>query len=69
MAEERLNRIKEVLVIQGKVKNGLLNKLVRVPIRLQVFVTINSTSPKDLKIIADVLEVDVRELLVPSRED
>lgn len=66
---ERINRIKEVLVIQGKTQKWLAEKLEKS--RTSVASMCNNKSQphlKDLKRIAKVLDVDIRELLVPTKK-
>lgn len=65
---ERLNRIKEVLVIKGIAQKELAEKLGKNPNTVYSFCN-NKTQPhiKDLKRIADILDVDIRELLVSTK--
>ncbi|NQY08660.1 MAG: helix-turn-helix transcriptional regulator [Flavobacteriales bacterium] len=62
---ERLNRIKELLVIRNMSQKELAAKLDIKPNAVNKICN-NKTQPhiKDLKKIADVLEVSMRELLV-----
>ena len=62
---ERLNRIKELLVIRNMSQKELAAKLDIKPNAVNKICN-NKTHPhiKDLKKIADVLEVSMRELLV-----
>lgn len=65
---ERINRIKEVLVIQGKSQVWLAEKLGKSTTAVAAMCN-NRTQPhlKDLRKIAFVLDIDVRELLVPTK--
>ena len=65
---ERINRIKEVLVIQGKSQVWLAEKLGKSTTAVAAMCN-NRTQPhlKDLKKIAFVLDIDIRELLVPTK--
>lgn len=64
---ERINRIKEVLVINGISQKELAEKLGKNPNTIASICN-NKTQPhlKDLKTIAEILKVDIRELLVPT---
>ena len=64
---ERINRIKEVLVIKGMSQKELAVALGRNPNSVAAICN-NKAQPhlKDLKRIAEILEVDIRELLVPT---
>lgn len=66
---ERINRIKEILVIQGKTQIWLSQKLGRTTTAITSMCN-NKTQPhlKDLKRIARILDVDIRELLVPTKD-
>jgi transcriptional regulator with XRE-family HTH domain len=66
---DRINRIKEILVIQGKSQIWLSEKLGRSTTAITSMCN-NKTQPhlKDLKRIAKILDVDIRELLVPTKE-
>ena len=66
---ERINRIKEVLVAKGKSQKELAAKLGKNPNTIASMCN-NKSQPhlKDLKVIAQILEVDIRELLVPTME-
>jgi len=66
---ERINRIKEVLVIQGKSQVWLAEKLGKSTTAIAAMCN-NRTQPhlKDLKKIAFVLDIDIRELLVPTKQ-
>lgn len=65
---ERINRIKEVLVIKGMSQKTLAEKLNRSTTTIASICN-NKTQPhlKDLKAIALILDVDIRELLVPTK--
>jgi DNA-binding XRE family transcriptional regulator len=65
---ERINRVKEILVIQGKTQLWLAEKIGKTPNTIASICN-NKTQPhlKDLKLIAKVLDVDIRELLVPTK--
>ena len=65
---ERINRIKEVLVIQGKSQVWLAGKIGRSTTAVAAMCN-NKTQPhlKDLKNIAKILDVDIRELLVSTK--
>jgi len=64
---ERINRIKEVLIIQGKSQKWLAEELDKSPTAVTSFCN-NKSQPhlKDLKRIAEILEIDIRELLVST---
>lgn len=68
MSEERINRIKEVLVIQGKSQKWLAERLGKTPTTVASMCN-NKSQPhlRDLKRIAAILDVDIRELLVPTK--
>ena len=65
---ERINRIKEVLVIKGITQKELAAKLDKNPNSITSICN-NKSQPhlKDLKRIAEILDVDIRELLVPTK--
>lgn len=65
---ERINRIKEVLVIKGISQKVLAEQLKRSTTTIASICN-NKTQPhlKDLKQIAKILDVDIRELLVPTK--
>lgn len=69
MAEERINRIKEILVIQGKTQKWLAERMSKTPTTIAAMCN-NKSQPhlKDLKRIAAILDVDIRELLVPTKD-
>lgn len=66
---DRINRIKEILVIQGKSQVWLSKKLGKTTTTIASICN-NKTQPhlKDLKKIAHYLDVDIRELLVPTKK-
>ncbi|WP_438712058.1 helix-turn-helix transcriptional regulator [Aquimarina muelleri] len=66
---ERINRIKEVLIIKGMSQKELAVELDRNPNTVTSMCN-NKSQPhlKDLKRIAEILDVDIRELLVPTKE-
>ena len=68
MPTERINRIKEVLVIQGKSQVWLADVLGKSTTSVTAFCN-NKSQPhlKDLKRIAEILDVDIRELLVATK--
>ncbi|WP_255553996.1 helix-turn-helix transcriptional regulator [Mesonia aestuariivivens] len=68
MTIERINRIKEVLVIQGKSQVWLAEELGKSTTSVTAICN-NKSQPhlKDLKRIAEILDVDIRELLVPTK--
>lgn len=65
---ERINRIKEILVIQGKSQVWLAEKLGKSTTAIASMCN-NKSQPhlKDLKTIAFLLDVDIRELLVSTK--
>jgi transcriptional regulator with XRE-family HTH domain len=65
---DRLNRIKEILVIKEKSQKWLSEKLGKTANTITSICN-NKSQPhlKDLKKIADMLDVDIRELLVPTK--
>lgn len=66
---ERINRVKEVLVIQEKSQVWLAKQLGKSTTSVAAICN-NKSQPhlKDLKKIAIILDVDIRELLVPTKE-
>lgn len=65
---ERMNRIKEVLKEQGRTQTWLADKIEKSYVVVNNYCNNNSQpSIKLLRDIADVLNVDVRELLVPTK--
>ena len=67
MAIDRINRIKEVLVIKGKSQKWLAEQIGKTPTTIASLCN-NKSQPrlKDLKRMALILNVDIRELLVPT---
>ncbi len=65
---ERINRIKEILVIKGVSQKELAVKLGKNPNTIASICN-NKSQPhlKVLKQIAQILDVDIRELLVPTK--
>jgi transcriptional regulator with XRE-family HTH domain len=65
---EKLNRIKEVLVSKDMTQKELATKMGKSTNSI-TSVCNNKSQPhlKDLRKIAEILDVDVRELLVPSK--
>ena len=65
---EKINRVKEVLVIKEMKQKELADKLGKSTNTIASICN-NKTQPrlKDLKKIAAILDVDIRELLVPTK--
>lgn len=65
---ERINRIKKLLVIQGKTQIWLAENLGKNTTAIAAMGN-NKTQPhlKELKSIAKILNEDIRELLVPTK--
>lgn len=65
---EKINRIKEVLVSRDMSQKDLAEKMGLNPNTITSMCN-NKTQPhlKDLKKIAKILDVDIRELLVPTK--
>jgi transcriptional regulator with XRE-family HTH domain len=64
-----MNRIKEVLKDQGRTQTWLAEKIERSYVVVTNYCNNNAQpSIELLRKIADVLDVDVRELLVPTKE-
>ena len=65
---DRINRIKEVLVIKGMSQKEFAEKTGKSRNTITLICN-NKTQPhlKDLRTMADILEVDIRELLVSTR--
>ena len=65
---ENLNRLKAVLADSGKTNKWLAEQLGKDPVTISKWCT-NTTQPdlRTLSRIADVLKVDVRELLVSKQ--
>lgn len=68
--KQGMNRIKEVLKAQGRTQTWLAEKIERSYVVVTNYCN-NNTQPsiEVLRKIAEVLDVDVRELLVPTKED
>lgn len=66
--EDRINRVKEVLVIQGKSQKWLAEQM-GISTTAMTAICNNKSQPhlKDLRRMAEILEVDIRELLVSTR--
>jgi transcriptional regulator with XRE-family HTH domain len=66
---DRINRIKEVLVIKNMSQKELAAKLDKNPNTVTSMCN-NKSQPhlKDLKIIAKILDVDIKDLLVATKE-
>ncbi len=66
---EKINRIKEILVIQDRTQIWLANKLGKSTTSITAMCN-NKTQPhlKELKKIANLLEVDIRELLISTKQ-
>ena len=66
---DRINRIKEVLVIQDKSQVWLAEQLGKSTTSITAICN-NKSQPhlKDLKKMAEILDIDIRELLVPTKE-
>lgn len=65
----RINRIKEMLVIKNKSQKWLSQELGRSANAVALMCN-NKTQPhlNDLRRIAELLDVDIRELLVPTKQ-
>lgn len=65
---ERINRLKEVLVIKGMSQKELAERMGKNPNTITSICN-NKSQPhlKDLKNMAEVLDVDIRELLVSTK--
>ncbi len=66
---DKINRIKEVLVSKDVSQKGLAEQLGKNPNTIASICN-NKSQPhlKDLKRIAQILDVDIRELLVPTKK-
>lgn len=66
---ERINRVKEVLVIKGMSQKELAAQMGKNPNTITSICN-NKSQPhlKDLKRIAEILDVDIRELLVSTKD-
>lgn len=68
--KQGMNRIKEVLKAQGRTQTWLAEKIERSYVVVTNYCNNNAQpSIEVLRKIAEVLDVDVRELLVPTKED
>jgi transcriptional regulator with XRE-family HTH domain len=67
---EKINRIKEVLVIKDVSQKELAKKMSRTANSMTAICN-NKSQPhlKDLKKIAQILDVDIRELLIPTKTE
>lgn len=65
---EKLNRIKEILVSKDMSQKELASKMGKSPNSIAA-VCNNKSQPhlKDLKKMAEILDVDIRELLIPTK--
>jgi transcriptional regulator with XRE-family HTH domain len=65
---QRINRIKELLIIQNKSQKWLSSELGKSANAIASICN-NKSQPHliDLKTIAQLLDVDIRELLVPTK--
>jgi DNA-binding XRE family transcriptional regulator len=65
---ERINRIKEILVIQGKTQVWLAEKIGKSKTAMSAICS-NQSQPhlKELKKIAAILDVDIKDLLVSTK--
>lgn len=65
---DKINRIKEILVIKGISQKELAEKTGKTQNTIASICN-NKSQPylKDLKRIAKILDVDIRELLVPTK--
>lgn len=68
MQADRINRIKEVLVIKGKTQKWLAREIGKSTTAVTSICN-NKSQPHliDLRKMAVILEVDIRELLVPTK--
>ena len=66
--EERINRVKEILVIQGQSQKWLAEQM-GISTTAMTAICNNKSQPhlKDLKRMAEILDVDIRELLVSTK--
>lgn len=66
---ERINRLKEILVIKGMSQKELAERMSKNPNTITSICN-NKTQPhlKDLKIMAEILDVDIREMLVSTKD-
>lgn len=65
---ERINRLKEILVIKGMSQKELAERMGKNPNTITSICN-NKSQPhlKDLKKMAEILDVDIRELLVSTK--
>ena len=65
---DRINRIKEILVIKGLTQVWLAEKIGKSKTAMAAICN-NKSQPhlKDLKRLAKILDVDIRELLFPTK--
>jgi putative transcriptional regulator len=69
MADNQMNRIKEVLKEQGRTQTWLAEKIDKSYVIVTNYCNNNAQpSVEVLRKIAEVLDVDVRELLVPTKK-
>ena len=66
--EDRINRVKEVLIIQGKSQKWLAEQM-GISTTAMTAICNNKSQPhlRDLRRMAEILEVDIRELLVSTK--
>lgn len=66
---EKINRIKEVLVSKDISQKDFAAKIGRNPNSIAAICN-NKSQPhlKDLKRMAEILDVDIRELLIPTKD-
>jgi len=69
MSKMKLNRIKEILKIQGRTQTWLADRIGKSYVVVTNYCNNNSqpTLPV-LRSIADAIEVDIRDLIEPSKE-
>ena len=68
--KQGMNRIKEVLKEQGRTQTWLAEKIEKSYVVVTNYCNNNAQpSIEVLRKIAEVLDVDVRELLIPTKED
>jgi len=66
----KMNRVKEVLKEQGRTQTWLAEKIEKSYVIVTNYCNNNAQPSIDvLRKIAKILDVDVRELLVPTKED
>lgn len=65
---EKINRIKELLIIKDISQKELAKKMGKTPNSIAAICN-NKSQPhlKDLKKIAQLLDVDIRDLLIPTK--